>query len=204
MIVRKAANLIHQLKKPILGVVENMSYFVAPDTGIRYDVFGPSYADRVAELAGAPMLARMPIDPYLVRTGRRRTGRGDRRSDRRRARGRTRARGRRVAERQRNDLDHLSDRSRLARLALGVAPASRSGTPRSATYEARNDSQRAGACPGARSETLRRSAPLADGRSASRVRSPRPASGRSVSPIPPSARCVAFRPPSNCRCSSRS
>jgi ATP-binding protein involved in chromosome partitioning len=66
MIVRKAANLIHQLKKPILGVVENMSYFVAPDTGKRYDLFGPSYADKVAELAGAPILARMPIDPRLV------------------------------------------------------------------------------------------------------------------------------------------
>jgi Mrp family chromosome partitioning ATPase len=66
MIVRKAANLIHQLKKPILGVVENMSYFVAPDTGRRYDVFGPSYADQVAELAQAPVLARMPIDPRLV------------------------------------------------------------------------------------------------------------------------------------------
>jgi hybrid cluster-associated redox disulfide protein len=66
MIVRKAANLIHQLKKPILGVVENMSYFVAPDTGRRYDIFGPSYAEGVAELADAPMLARMPIDPKIV------------------------------------------------------------------------------------------------------------------------------------------
>ena len=66
MIVRKAANLVHQLKKPILGVVENMSYFVAPDTGKRYDLFGPSYADKVAELAGAPMLARLPIDSRLV------------------------------------------------------------------------------------------------------------------------------------------
>jgi hybrid cluster-associated redox disulfide protein len=66
MIVRKAANLIHQLKKPIIGVVENMSYFIAPDTGRRYDVFGPSYADGVAELAGAPLLARLPIDPRIV------------------------------------------------------------------------------------------------------------------------------------------
>ena len=66
MIVRKAANLIHQLKKPIIGVVENMSYFIAPDTGTRYDIFGPSYADQVAELAGAPVLARMPIDPRMV------------------------------------------------------------------------------------------------------------------------------------------
>ncbi|HTD33432.1 MAG TPA: P-loop NTPase [Candidatus Elarobacter sp.] len=66
MIVRKAANLVHQLGKPIVGVIENMSYFVAPDTGTRYDVFGPSYADQVAELAGAPVFARMPIDPKLV------------------------------------------------------------------------------------------------------------------------------------------
>jgi len=66
MIVRKAANLIHQLKRPILGVVENMSYFVAPDTGKRYDIFGPSYADKVAELAGAPILARIPLRPELM------------------------------------------------------------------------------------------------------------------------------------------
>lgn len=63
MIVRKAANLVHQLKKPILGIVENMSYFVAPDTGKRYEIFGPSYAQRVAELANAPVFARLPIDP---------------------------------------------------------------------------------------------------------------------------------------------
>jgi hybrid cluster-associated redox disulfide protein len=67
MIVRKAANLVHQLKKPVLGVVENMSYFVAPDTGTTYEIFGPSYANRVAELANAPVLARIPIDPKKAR-----------------------------------------------------------------------------------------------------------------------------------------
>ncbi len=66
MIVRKAANLVHQMKKPILGVIENMSYFIAPDTGTRYDIFGPSYADKVAELARAPVLARLPISPALM------------------------------------------------------------------------------------------------------------------------------------------
>jgi hybrid cluster-associated redox disulfide protein len=66
MIVRKAANLVRQLKKPILGVIENMSYFVAPDTGKRYDVFGKSYAESVAELAEAPLLARIPIDPAML------------------------------------------------------------------------------------------------------------------------------------------
>ncbi len=66
MIVRKAANLIHQMKKPILGVIENMSYFVAPDTGARYDIFGPSYADQVADLANAPLLARIPISSTMM------------------------------------------------------------------------------------------------------------------------------------------
>jgi len=66
MIVRKAANLVHQLKKPIVGVVENMAFFTAPDTGKRYEIFGPSYADQVAELAGAPVFARLPLDPALV------------------------------------------------------------------------------------------------------------------------------------------
>ncbi len=67
MIVRKAANLVRMLKRPVLGVVENMSYFVAPDTGKRYEIFGPSYAQRVAELAHAPVLARIPIDPEKAR-----------------------------------------------------------------------------------------------------------------------------------------
>ena len=66
MIVRKAANLIHQMKKPILGVIENMSYYVAPDTGVRYDVFGPSHADEVAAGARARVLARVPIDPAMM------------------------------------------------------------------------------------------------------------------------------------------
>ncbi len=66
MIVRKAANLIFQLKRQVVGVVENMSYFVAPDTGKRYEIFGPSNADQVTALARAPMLARLPLDPKLM------------------------------------------------------------------------------------------------------------------------------------------
>ena len=71
MIVRKAANLVHQLKRPILGVVENMSYFVAPDTGQRYEIFGPSYAEQVAELA-ACAAARSHTDRSGEGTARRR------------------------------------------------------------------------------------------------------------------------------------
>ncbi len=62
MIVRKAARLIAQLDRSVLGVVENMSTFTAPDTGVSYNVFGPSYAEDVAALAEAPLIARLPID----------------------------------------------------------------------------------------------------------------------------------------------
>ena len=62
MIVRKAARLIVKLERSVLGVVENMAYYTAPDTGKRYDVFGPSYASDVADLAQAPRLAQLPIE----------------------------------------------------------------------------------------------------------------------------------------------
>jgi len=63
-VAQRTAYMARKVNLPLRGVVENMSYFIAPDTGSRYDVFGPSYADRVAELAHAPVLARLPIDPW--------------------------------------------------------------------------------------------------------------------------------------------
>jgi hybrid cluster-associated redox disulfide protein len=66
MIVRKAAGLINQLERRVLGVVENMAYYTAPDTGKRYNVFGPSYADDVVARAQAPLIARLPIDPLWM------------------------------------------------------------------------------------------------------------------------------------------
>jgi hypothetical protein len=47
-------------------VVENMAGFVAPDTGIHYEIFGPSHAEDVATTAGAPLLAHLPIDPKVA------------------------------------------------------------------------------------------------------------------------------------------
>jgi len=66
MIVRKAVKMAQAVNVPILGVIENMAGFVAPDTGKRYDIFGPSHADEAATLAGAPVLARLPIDPQVA------------------------------------------------------------------------------------------------------------------------------------------
>ena len=66
MIVRKAVKMAQAVNVPIIGVVENMAGFVAPDTGNHYDIFGPSHAGEVAQLAGAPLLARLPIEPAMA------------------------------------------------------------------------------------------------------------------------------------------
>ena len=47
MVVRKAAQMAGHMNVPILGLIENMSYFVCPDTGKQYDIFGPSHAEKI-------------------------------------------------------------------------------------------------------------------------------------------------------------
>lgn len=66
MVVRKAVKMAQAINVPIIGIIENMAGFVAPDTGKCYDIFGPSHADEVAALAGAPVLAQLPIDPQVA------------------------------------------------------------------------------------------------------------------------------------------
>jgi len=65
MVVRKAARMAQMLNIPVLGLVENMSYFVCPDAGKRYDVFGPSHAEEMAQRMGVPFLGRLPLDPRI-------------------------------------------------------------------------------------------------------------------------------------------
>jgi Mrp family chromosome partitioning ATPase len=67
MVVRKAAQMAQRLNIPILGLVENMSYFVCPDTGKRHEIFGPSHAEETASKLGVPFLGRLPIDPEITR-----------------------------------------------------------------------------------------------------------------------------------------
>jgi hypothetical protein len=43
-----------------------MSYFVAPDTGQRYDIFGPSHAEETAAQLGVPFLGRLPLDRQIA------------------------------------------------------------------------------------------------------------------------------------------
>src|SRR5438128_6445138 len=61
--VRKAIGMFQKLNVPILGIVENMSYFVAPDTGKRYPIFGEGGGRRLSEEYGVPLLVQVPLDP---------------------------------------------------------------------------------------------------------------------------------------------
>ncbi len=67
MVVKKAVRMAKQMDVPILGVVENMSYFTLPDTEKRIELFGKSRGQEMAEVAEAPLLAQIPIDPELAR-----------------------------------------------------------------------------------------------------------------------------------------
>ena len=67
MVVKKAVRMAKQMNIPIVGVVENMSYFMLPDSGKRLELFGKSRGKEMAEIAGAPLLAQIPIDPELAR-----------------------------------------------------------------------------------------------------------------------------------------
>ncbi|HEV2879614.1 MAG TPA: P-loop NTPase [Candidatus Eremiobacteraceae bacterium] len=66
MIVSKAVKLAQQLKVPIVGLVENMSFFEDKESGKRYDLFGESKGVQLVVESGAPLLAQLPIDPALT------------------------------------------------------------------------------------------------------------------------------------------
>lgn len=66
MVVRKAAQMARQMKVPIVGVIENMSYAVCPHCGEQFDVFGPSHALHTVGQIGAPLLGRLALDPQLA------------------------------------------------------------------------------------------------------------------------------------------
>lgn len=63
LIVKKAYNMAKMMNIPVLGLVENMSYFECPDCGKQYAIFGESKIDEVAKELDVPVLARLPIDP---------------------------------------------------------------------------------------------------------------------------------------------
>ena len=59
---RKASSMFAKVNVPVLGLVENMSYFLCPSDGKRYDIFGSGGGEREAKRLGAPLLGQIPID----------------------------------------------------------------------------------------------------------------------------------------------
>lgn len=62
MIVGKAVKMAKMLDIPILGIVENMSYFVCPDCGKQHKIFGNSHVDSFAKRNGIDVVCKLPID----------------------------------------------------------------------------------------------------------------------------------------------
>jgi ATP-binding protein involved in chromosome partitioning len=59
---RKAATMFEKVNVPILGLIENMSYFISPSDGKRYDIFGSGGGEREAKRLRVPLLGQIPID----------------------------------------------------------------------------------------------------------------------------------------------
>jgi len=59
---RKAATMFEKVNVPVLGLIENMSYFACPSDGKRYDIFGSGGGEREAKRLRVPLLGQIPID----------------------------------------------------------------------------------------------------------------------------------------------
>lgn len=68
MIVTKAVNMANLMHIPVLGLIENYSYYQCPDCGSRHSIFGNEGAlDTLSGQLGIPVLAKLPIDPGVAR-----------------------------------------------------------------------------------------------------------------------------------------
>ena len=59
---RKASTMFEKVNVPVLGLIENMSYFICPGDGKRYDIFGSGGGEREAKRLRVPLLGQIPID----------------------------------------------------------------------------------------------------------------------------------------------
>jgi len=66
---RKALKMFERVNVPVLGVIENMSYFIAPDTGNRYDIFGSGGGKKICDELNTTLLGSIPIDPRIRQGG---------------------------------------------------------------------------------------------------------------------------------------
>lgn len=64
--VSRALVMFQDIKVPILGIVENMSYFIAPDTKKRYDIFGKDGAKLLCDTYGVTLLGHIPLESTII------------------------------------------------------------------------------------------------------------------------------------------
>ena len=67
--VRRGIKMFRDVQVPVLGIVENMSWFACPDCGSRHDIFGQGGGAEVAAQFGIPLLGEIPIDPAIRKGG---------------------------------------------------------------------------------------------------------------------------------------
>ncbi len=66
---RKGLKMFERVNVPVFGIIENMSYFIAPDTGKRYDIFGHGGGENLAKELEVAFLGGIPIDPRIREGG---------------------------------------------------------------------------------------------------------------------------------------
>ena len=66
MIVDKAVKMAQLMNVPILGIVENLSYFKCPDCGGMHKIFGESHIEEIAAKHNIPVVCKLPIDPSIA------------------------------------------------------------------------------------------------------------------------------------------
>lgn len=66
MVVEKAVRMARLMHIPVLGLVENFSYFQCPDCGGKHAIYGESHVEETAKRLEIPRVARLPIDPKLA------------------------------------------------------------------------------------------------------------------------------------------
>ncbi len=64
--VKKGIQMFNEVQIPVIGIVENMSYFVCPDTGKKYEIFGKSKTEDVAKQYNTDILGKIPIEPKVA------------------------------------------------------------------------------------------------------------------------------------------
>ncbi len=68
LVVKKAVTFTHELKAPIVGIIENMSGFVCPNCGSIINIFKVGGGEKIAEELKVPFLGKIPLDPRICET----------------------------------------------------------------------------------------------------------------------------------------